>query len=90
MDFGFQVLNFASFDDSGPISIREGVNGFIGINNAGKTALLEALCSLPNFLALPQEWNFHQQNKFKGYLRTDVAPASRLNSLWPGAKRTAS
>lgn len=39
----FQIYNYKSFRATPPISLSPGFNIFIGRNNAGKTALLEAL-----------------------------------------------
>lgn len=39
----FQLLNYKSFRDSGALEFQPGINIIVGANNAGKTALLEAL-----------------------------------------------
>ena len=39
----FQILNFKSYRDSTEIEFKPGFNIITGKNNAGKTALLEAL-----------------------------------------------
>ncbi|WP_434384870.1 AAA family ATPase [Melittangium boletus] len=39
----FQLYNYKSFQDSGPIELKPGFNIITGQNNAGKTALLEGL-----------------------------------------------
>ena len=39
----FQLLNYKSFRDSGVLEFQPGINIIVGANNAGKTALLEAL-----------------------------------------------
>jgi AAA ATPase domain len=39
----FQLLNYKSFRDSGVLELQPGINIIVGANNAGKTALLEAL-----------------------------------------------
>jgi predicted ATPase len=39
----FRVKNFKCFRDSGEIQLERGFNVFVGQNNSGKTALLEAL-----------------------------------------------
>lgn len=39
----FQIRNFKCFDDTGLVSLSEGMNVVSGPNNAGKTALLQAL-----------------------------------------------
>lgn len=39
----FRIQNYKSFRDSGMIQLKPGFNIFIGQNNAGKTAILEAL-----------------------------------------------
>jgi AAA15 family ATPase/GTPase len=39
----FQVLNFKSYRDSGILKFGRGFNIITGQNNAGKTALLQAL-----------------------------------------------
>src|SRR5690349_13546033 len=38
-----RVFNYKSFVDSGTIELKPGINIIIGQNNAGKTALLEAI-----------------------------------------------
>src|SRR6185437_15384483 len=43
----FRIRNYKSFDDSGAVSLSQGFNIFVGKNNAGKTALLEALSLFP-------------------------------------------
>ncbi len=40
----FQLLNYKSFQDSGVLEFKPGINIIVGTNNSGKTALLEALC----------------------------------------------
>src|SRR5262249_42024295 len=44
--FSIRIRNFGSLLDSDFFNIGRGINTFIGINNAGKTALLFALASL--------------------------------------------
>ena len=39
----FQLFNYKSFRDSGALEFKPGINIIVGANNAGKTALLEAL-----------------------------------------------
>jgi AAA15 family ATPase/GTPase len=39
----FQLLNYKSFQDSGVLEFKPGINIIVGTNNSGKTALLEAL-----------------------------------------------
>ena len=39
----FQLFNYKSFQDSGLLEFTQGINIIVGQNNAGKTALLEAL-----------------------------------------------
>ena len=39
----FQLFNYKSFKDSGELEFSPGINIIVGQNNAGKTALLEAL-----------------------------------------------
>jgi hypothetical protein len=39
----FRIVNYKSFDDSGPITLGAGFNVIVGKNNSGKTALVEAL-----------------------------------------------
>lgn len=39
----FQLYNYKSYQDSGPIELKPGFNILMGQNNAGKTALLEGL-----------------------------------------------
>jgi energy-coupling factor transporter ATP-binding protein EcfA2 len=39
----FQLFNYKSFCDSGALEFQPGINIIVGANNAGKTALLEAL-----------------------------------------------
>ena len=39
----FQLYNYKSYQDSGPIQLKPGFNLLTGQNNAGKTALLEGL-----------------------------------------------
>jgi predicted ATPase len=39
----FQVKNYKSWNDSGDIKLKNGLNVIVGQNNAGKTALLEAM-----------------------------------------------
>jgi recombinational DNA repair ATPase RecF len=39
----FQIVNYKSYRDTGAILLSTGFNVFIGKNNGGKTALLEAL-----------------------------------------------
>jgi predicted ATP-dependent endonuclease of OLD family len=39
----FQLFNYKSFCDSGALEFKPGINIIVGANNAGKTALLEAL-----------------------------------------------
>ncbi|MGB3420827.1 MAG: AAA family ATPase [Dolichospermum sp.] len=39
----FQLFNYKSFQDSGLLEFTPGINIIVGQNNAGKTALLEAL-----------------------------------------------
>jgi AAA ATPase domain len=39
----FRVKNFKCFRDSGEIQLERGFNVFVGQNNSGKTALLEAI-----------------------------------------------
>jgi predicted ATP-dependent endonuclease of OLD family len=39
----FQLFNYKSFKDSGTLEFSPGINIIVGQNNAGKTALLEAL-----------------------------------------------
>src|SRR5882762_5720469 len=48
----FRIFNYKSYRDSGLIAISSGFNVFVGKNNGGKTALLEAL-SLPTFNSKP-------------------------------------
>lgn len=38
-----RVKNYKSFNDSGKIEFKQGINIIVGQNNSGKTALLEAL-----------------------------------------------
>ena len=39
----FRVFNYKRFRDSGPIRFEAGINVLVGQNDAGKTALVEAL-----------------------------------------------
>ena len=39
----FQLLNYKSFRDSGVLEFQPGIHIIVGVNNSGKTALLEAL-----------------------------------------------
>jgi predicted ATPase len=39
----FRLLNYKSFQDSGFLEFKPGINIIVGTNNSGKTALLEAL-----------------------------------------------
>lgn len=41
--YQFQVFNYKSFKESGLLEFKPGINIIVGQNNAGKTALLEAL-----------------------------------------------
>jgi ABC-type cobalamin/Fe3+-siderophores transport system ATPase subunit len=43
----FRVKNYKSFADTEPIYLRQGFNLLVGQNDAGKTALLEALAFFP-------------------------------------------
>ena len=47
----FQLFNYKSFQDSGLLEFTQGINIIVGQNNAGKTALLEALTL--NFQDIP-------------------------------------
>jgi AAA15 family ATPase/GTPase len=39
----FRLINYQSFEDSGSLSFSLGFTVIVGKNNAGKTALLEAI-----------------------------------------------
>jgi hypothetical protein len=48
MDLTVRVRDFGPFKDSGEFTLKPGANAFVGLNNAGKTALLYALAVLQN------------------------------------------
>ena len=53
-EFSVKLRDFGSFTDSDWFTVRPGLSTFIGVNNAGKTALLFALASLsPSTNKLP-------------------------------------
>jgi predicted ATPase len=63
----FQLFNYKSFRDSGALEFKPGINIIVGANNAGKTALLEALTL--SFEDIP-----HRSLKTAG----DADPSSRV------------
>lgn len=69
MDFTFRVRNFASFDDTGDIRISGGINVFVGVNNAGKTALMWCLAALSGPGSSNRNFPHLLRNHAAGYLR---------------------
>jgi len=63
----FQLLNYKSFQNSGVLEFKPGINIIVGTNNSGKTALLEAL-----------SLNF--QNHIHKSLRTFPSPLNVINA----------
>ncbi|MBZ5663839.1 MAG: AAA family ATPase [Acidobacteriia bacterium] len=74
MSYSIRIQNFASFNDSGPFELREGLNVFTGINNAGKTALLWSLATLGADLEPQRRWQMTLQSILAGYMQRDVLP----------------
>ncbi|QIA23643.1 AAA family ATPase [Mesorhizobium sp. AA22] len=44
----FQLSNYSSFSDTGPVDLKPGINIIVGENNAGKSAILRSLYHLEN------------------------------------------
>ncbi|WP_139032223.1 AAA family ATPase [Mesorhizobium amorphae] len=44
----FQLSNYSSFSDTGPVDLKPGINIIVGENNAGKSAILRSLFQLGN------------------------------------------
>ncbi|MER9554670.1 AAA family ATPase [Mesorhizobium sp. M0323] len=42
----FQLFNYSSFSDTGPVYLKPGINIIVGENNAGKSAILRSLYQL--------------------------------------------
>lgn len=79
-EFSVRLRNFGSFIDSEQFTIRPGLNSFIGVNNAGKTALLFALASFSTSAKAKQlgypygnVWEF-----LKRYKRADIDPLMEI------------
>jgi predicted ATPase len=64
-----QLKNFASFVDSGHFRIDPGLNVFLGINNAGKSALLTALSMLSASVPKRRSEVSKMVSKLNGYAR---------------------
>ena len=69
----FQVFNYKSYNDSTEIELKSGFNIITGQNNAGKTALLDALTL--NFPARP-----HRSESTVPFRGAPVEQASSMRS----------
>jgi AAA domain, putative AbiEii toxin, Type IV TA system len=83
MEFTIRVSNFASFVDSEPFTIRDGLNVFLGINNSGKTALLLAIAGLSE-----SAWQNQSFREFMpGYFHKDADPMLTVEFILPADQR---
>jgi recombinational DNA repair ATPase RecF len=67
----FKLSNFKSYRDGSPIEFTRGLNVIVGQNNAGKSALLEALTLSP-------PWNPHRSPKAMTFEGAPPAAGSSL------------
>jgi len=68
----FRVLNYKSFFDSGEIDLQPGINIITGQNNAGKTALIQAL-------SLKFDSNLHRSSKSLPSVLSNPVGQSEIN-----------